>query len=311
MISSSGIGIALTDLPLPLRRRAVPDERGGDRALRRQHQRVAPGLADAHDGDLRLIHLRQRGELRDRGLEIAAPPRGRSCRSRHRRGEAPPDRDACGRNPARCRRSRRAQSAPPGPGCAAPNRSARASARWRGPRPSVAGSARNAGSPPAQWMVVGGDFRHARSLEHDAGIAQVLVAVDQVDLPDLDFPASVALDEAVAAPARQEARAVDAELADQVSSSAPCAPRPAWRRTPRHSRPCARCAISAPATRHSRCAGGRCGPPCGGDRRTRSRSRAADRRPRAFPAPNRRIPANTSRAIRRTGAGRAGALPAR
>ncbi len=54
------------------------------------------------------------------------------------------------------------------------------------------------------------------SSQHDAGIAQVLVAVNQVDLAHLDLPASRALDEAVSAPAREVARAVDAELADQV-----------------------------------------------------------------------------------------------
>ncbi len=64
------LGIARVDLPLALRGRAVPDERGGDRALRRQHERMAAGLADARDGDLRLIDLRQRGELGDRRVEI-------------------------------------------------------------------------------------------------------------------------------------------------------------------------------------------------------------------------------------------------
>src|SRR5262249_57356126 len=56
-------------------------------------------------------------------------------------------------------------------------------------------------------------YRASRS-EHDAGIAQVAVAVDQVDLPDLDFPTARALHEAVAAPTRYEARPVHAQLAD-------------------------------------------------------------------------------------------------
>src|SRR6266508_78082 len=56
-------GIALAHLPLPLRRRPVPDERGGDRALRRQHQRMPSGLADARDGDFRRIDRSERGEL--------------------------------------------------------------------------------------------------------------------------------------------------------------------------------------------------------------------------------------------------------
>ena len=105
------------------------------------------------------------------------------------------------------------------------------------------------------------------------------------------------LDEAVAAPARQIARAVHAEFADQ-EIGAHHARVVARRRRPRRSRSCAPCATSAPATRHSRCAAGRCGPPCGGGRRTRSRSRAADRRRSACPAPSRCIRACTSRASR-------------
>jgi hypothetical protein len=49
---------------------AAPYQTRGDRALRRQHQRMAPGLADAHDGDLARIGLRQRGELVDRSVQI-------------------------------------------------------------------------------------------------------------------------------------------------------------------------------------------------------------------------------------------------
>src|SRR5262249_6276895 len=57
-------------------------------------------------------------------------------------------------------------------------------------------------------------YRASRS-EDNAGIAQVAVAVDEVDLPDLDFPTPRALDEAVAAPTRQKSRPVHAKLADQ------------------------------------------------------------------------------------------------
>ena len=38
-------------------------------------------------------------------------------------------------------------------------------------------------------------------LNHDARVAQVLIAVDQIDLPHLDEPAPVMLHEAMAAPA--------------------------------------------------------------------------------------------------------------
>src|SRR6478735_6611496 len=51
--------------------------------------------------------------------------------------------------------------------------------------------------------------------EHDAGIAQVLVAVDQVDLPDADFPTVCRAHQAMPAPARQKSRSVHAKLADQ------------------------------------------------------------------------------------------------
>ena len=71
MISSSGLGVALVHLPLALRGGAVPDDRGRDRALRRQHQRMASGLADADDGDFRLIDGFERGELGDRRVEMA------------------------------------------------------------------------------------------------------------------------------------------------------------------------------------------------------------------------------------------------
>src|SRR5262249_56599692 len=63
-------GIARADLPFALRRRAVPDERRGDRPLRRQYQRMAAGLTDAFDGDPRCVDLRQRGDFGNRGLEI-------------------------------------------------------------------------------------------------------------------------------------------------------------------------------------------------------------------------------------------------
>src|SRR5262249_58120674 len=64
------LGIARADLPFALRRRAVPDERRGDRPLRRQYQRMAAGLTDAFDGDPRCVDLRQRGDFGNRGLEI-------------------------------------------------------------------------------------------------------------------------------------------------------------------------------------------------------------------------------------------------
>src|SRR4029453_253566 len=77
----------------------------------------------------------------------------------------------------------------------------------------VAGTARNAGSSPAQRTVLVA-MSDTRS-EHDAGIAQILIAVDQVDLAYLDFPAMRGAHEAVAAPAGEESRPVHAELADQ------------------------------------------------------------------------------------------------
>src|SRR5262249_39753921 len=78
---------------------------------------------------------------------------------------------------------------------------------------AVAGTARNAGSSPPQrtLLVVMSDTRS----EHDAWIAQILIAVDQVDLPHLDFPAMGGAHEAMAAPAGEESRPVHAELADQ------------------------------------------------------------------------------------------------
>src|SRR6202040_1174534 len=57
-------------------------------------------------------------------------------------------------------------------------------------------------------------YRASRS-EDNAGIAQVAVAVDEIDLPDLNFPTPRALEEAVAAPTRQKSRPVHAKLADQ------------------------------------------------------------------------------------------------
>src|SRR5215475_1026457 len=78
---------------------------------------------------------------------------------------------------------------------------------------AVAGTARNAGSSPPQRTVLVA-MSDTRS-EHDAGIAQILVAVDQVDLPHLDFPAMRGAHEAMAAPAREITRAIHAELADQ------------------------------------------------------------------------------------------------
>src|SRR5262245_5617170 len=78
---------------------------------------------------------------------------------------------------------------------------------------AVAGMARNAGrSPPQRTVLVA--MSDTRS-EHDAGIAQILVAVDQVDLPHLDFPAMRGAHEAMTAPAGEESRPVHAELADQ------------------------------------------------------------------------------------------------
>src|SRR6201982_3256688 len=62
---------------------------------------------------------------------------------------------------------------------------------------------------PAAWR------RQAGSLENNAGIAQIAVAIDQVDLPHLNLPAIRGLHEPVSAPARQESRPIDAELADQ------------------------------------------------------------------------------------------------
>src|SRR4051794_4756225 len=45
--------------------------------------------------------------------------------------------------------------------------------------------------------------RISRMLDHDARIAQVLIAIDQVDLTHRDQPAAAVLNEAMAAPAGQ------------------------------------------------------------------------------------------------------------
>src|SRR5262245_47450577 len=78
---------------------------------------------------------------------------------------------------------------------------------------AVAGRARNAGSSPPQRTVLVA-MSDTRS-EHDAGIAQILIAVDQVHLPHLDLPAMCGAHEPMATPTREESRAVHAELADQ------------------------------------------------------------------------------------------------
>src|SRR5262245_21883311 len=78
---------------------------------------------------------------------------------------------------------------------------------------AVAGMARNAGSsPPHRTVLVA--MSDTRS-EHDAGIAQILIAIDQVDLPHLDFPVVCRAHEAMAAPAGEIPSPVHAELADQ------------------------------------------------------------------------------------------------
>src|SRR5262249_49693493 len=77
----------------------------------------------------------------------------------------------------------------------------------------VAGTARNAGSSPPQRTVLVA-MSDTRS-KHNAGIAKILVAVDQVDLPHLDLPAIRRAHEAMAAPAGEEPRPVHPELADQ------------------------------------------------------------------------------------------------
>src|SRR5262245_7262973 len=78
---------------------------------------------------------------------------------------------------------------------------------------AVAGMARNAGSSPPQRTVLVA-MSDTRS-EHDAGIAQILDAVDQVDLPHMYLPTIRRAHEAMAAPAGEESRPVHAELADQ------------------------------------------------------------------------------------------------
>src|SRR5215471_11388115 len=72
--------------------------------------------------------------------------------------------------------------------------------------PPGAGSARGAGPPPA---------REAFGLQNDAGIADALIALDQVDLLGDYFPLAIDLSEAVAGPAAQEAGLVAPELMDQ------------------------------------------------------------------------------------------------
>src|SRR5215470_9067360 len=77
----------------------------------------------------------------------------------------------------------------------------------------TAGTARNAGSSPRQRTVLVA-MSDTRS-KHDAGVAQILIAVDQVDLPYLDFPVVGRAHEAMAAPAGKEPRPVHAKLADE------------------------------------------------------------------------------------------------
>ena len=145
--------------------------------------------------------------------------------------------------------------------------------------------------------------------EHDAGIAQVLVAVDQVDLSDLDVPAVRGSYQAMPAPARQKARAVHAKLADQEirTDHADCAliggERLDIRDHPdgagfRRLRPgVARAQPVNPVLHAPTVVEGN------GDLAAGISARPA------FPAPSRCIRANTSPAIRRSEAGRAGALP--
>src|SRR5215831_13249630 len=64
------LGIARASLPFALRGRAIPDERRRERTLRRQHQRMASGLADALDSDFRCVDLRKLDELGNRRVEI-------------------------------------------------------------------------------------------------------------------------------------------------------------------------------------------------------------------------------------------------
>src|SRR3974390_2539210 len=52
-------------------------------------------------------------------------------------------------------------------------------------------------------------------LNDDTGIAQVLIAVDQVDLPEADLPAGAVAHEAGTAPAGEETGSIHPELADE------------------------------------------------------------------------------------------------
>ena len=58
-------------LPLARLGGTVPDQRGADRARRREHERQARGLAHAHHGEPRHVGLRHRGERIDHRVERA------------------------------------------------------------------------------------------------------------------------------------------------------------------------------------------------------------------------------------------------
>ena len=58
-----------TDRPFARLRGAVPDQRGGDRAGRGDHQGQPAGLAHPHDGDPRRVGLRDRRQRVDHGAE--------------------------------------------------------------------------------------------------------------------------------------------------------------------------------------------------------------------------------------------------
>src|SRR5262249_21643544 len=60
-----------------------------------------------------------------------------------------------------------------------------------------------------------GMTREGSALNHNAGVAQVLVAVDEIDLTHRDQPTALMPYETVATPTGQGARPVNAEFADQ------------------------------------------------------------------------------------------------
>src|SRR6516225_10709405 len=229
------LGIARASLPFALRGRAIPDERRRERTLRRQHQRMASGLADALDSDFRCVDLRKLDELGNRRVEIGYGLRVghviadlaavKRCLIRMLVEEIRRDADvtvagkALGQIPrvlhkaialvhehdSRCFGNRCGNGKEGGEFSSAAHGFEHLCLKnlW------ICIHSLHSLHTPSFWR-----YRTPWS-QDNAGIAQVAVAVDQVDLANLDLPAIRALHEAVAAPAREESRPVHAKLVDQ------------------------------------------------------------------------------------------------